>query len=666
MSRDPPSRVRDLRARLATFEAENESLRERAKQLERERQRLATIFDVAASGIVETSLDGQLLSANRAFQEMLGYGPEELLRKTSMELTHPDDTSPSRANVRALRRGEVSSFSMDKRYQRKDGSFVEAQVRVSVTRDAEGKPERHITVIRDLTEQRRAERVLRRLKPAVEQSHDGIVMTDRAGRIQYANAAFERGSGYTLEEVRGQTPRVLKSGVQDDEFYRELWATITGGETWQGRFVNRRKDGSLYTEESSITPVLGEDGEIEGYVAIKRDLTERLELEERLRQSQKLEAIGRLAGGIAHDFNNLLLPVLVDSEILLEELGAEDTRRELVQEILEAAERAKELTRRLLAFSRRQVLEMRGLDLRELVTGFGRVLERILREDVRLRFETGLERAPTTADLGQLEQVLMNLALNAQDAMPMGGELVVRVLPHADAPQNMEGPGWVAFEVQDTGAGMGPDTLRRATEPFFTTKARAKGTGLGLSTSHGIVRQHGGDLRITSALGEGTCVRVTLPQLDAEPPRASTAPPPGSAHAASLRGKRVWLVEDDDAVARSTARLLRNAGAVVTLFGAAPELLDQLRGLKPADVLITDVILPGMDGRALHELLEQRLRSRLPVVFVSGYPDEILSPHGVLEADLHFVVKPFSGERLIREVEVVLSEAQALEGDGAG
>ncbi|NOY93441.1 MAG: PAS domain S-box protein [Deltaproteobacteria bacterium] len=653
----------EARALRDALEHANETLEakveERTAELDLDRSRLATILDCAAGGIVETAVDGRILSANQAFAQMLGYAKDELEAKTWMELTHPDDVTSSRHEVERLSRGEIASYSVDKRYIRKDGSHFEGQVRISVTRDPDGKPERHIAVIRDLTREREAQRSLRRLNHAVEQSRDAIVLTDADGRIQYVNAAFARGSGYSLDEVRGKTPRVLKSGTQSDAFYRRLWSTIVSGKTWQGRFVNKRKDGSLYTEESTISPVFDEQHEIEGYVAVKRDLTERLALEEQLRQSQKLEAIGQLAGGIAHDFNNLLMPVLVDGEMLTEELAMEDPRRELAQEILEAAERAKDLTRQLLAFSRKQMLDINELDLAQVVLKFGRVLERILREDVQIVFETGDAPTPTEADMGQIEQVLMNLVVNAQDAMPMGGELLIRVLPNADPPEGIEGPGWVAFEVRDTGTGMAPETLRRATEPFFTTKDRGKGTGLGLSTCHGIAKQHGGGLRIVSAPGEGTCVRVTLPRLESSEGRPETPTRATSTRPRStlLRGQAVWLVEDDDAVASSTARLLRAAGAEVLRFSTALELLDQLPTLKPAQVLLTDVILPGMDGRALHERLRQHLPD-LPVVYFSGYPDEVLAPHGVLVENVHFVQKPFTSERLLRELEAALFEAE--------
>jgi len=628
----------------------------RTSELRNERARLEATLENAADAIAETALDGRLLSANGAFARMLGYTKEELLQTTWMAVTHPDDVPACMEELDALHAGRIPYFTADKRYMHKGGAAIHTQVRVSVVRSLDGQVDRYVTIIRDLTETREAERDLRQLRHAVEQSRDAIVLTDVLGRIRYVNDAFEENTGFSLSEVRGKTPRVLRSGKQDDAFYQDLWRTISSGRTWQSRFTNRRKDGTLFVEESTITPVLDGSGEVEGYVAIKRDLTDRLALEEQLRQSQKLEAIGQLAGGIAHDFNNLLMPVLVDGEMLADSLAHEDPRRELADEIVEAAERARGLTRQLLAFGRKQMLEMRPVNLAEVVPAFGRVLGRVLREDVHLTFEDEHVPAHTVADAGQLEQILMNLVVNAQDAMPQGGDLTIRVLHEAETPDDIEGEAWVAFEVTDSGTGMDEVTLRRAIEPFFTTKDRGKGTGLGLATCHGIARQHGGDLTITSEVGRGTSIRVTLPAV---PPEEGRTPTPtrlrrNTPRLPKLEGRHIWLVEDDDAVARSTERILRRAGAEVECFHDAAELLNDLSALTPADLLVTDVVLPGMDGRQLHETL-RRTYPALPVIYVSGYPDDVLAPRGVLGEGIHFVQKPFESGLLLREVQAALA-----------
>ncbi|MFN8453419.1 MAG: PAS domain S-box protein [Anaerolineae bacterium] len=346
-----------------------------------------------------------------------------------------------------------------------------------------------------------------RLSAAIEQATDTVMITDAAGAIVYANPAFEKVTGYSRAEVVGQNPRILKSGYQDHDFYAQLWATISAGQVWSGRLVNKRKDGSIFTEEATITPVRDDNGTIVNYVAVKKDVTEKLRLEEQLLQSQKMDAIGQLAAGVAHDFNNLLTIIIGYSESLLtRRLNDHDSARKDIERIKRAGERASALTRQLLAFSRKQPLQLQRLNLNAVMTDLEKMLHRLIGENIAILIVPAPDLAWVLADAGQMEQVLLNLAVNARDAMPRGGDLIFEtanvILDETYTRQHAEvipGP-YVMLAVSDTGTGMDKETISHIFEPFFTTKEQGKGTGLGLAMAYGIVKQSGGHIWVYSEI----------------------------------------------------------------------------------------------------------------------------------------------------------------------
>ncbi len=497
---------------------------------------------------------------------------------------------------------------------------------------------------------------LRRLAAAIEHSEEGVVITDTGGVIEYVNPAFERITGYTGGEVIGQHTRILKSGRQDASFYQHLWKTITAGRTWTGRFVNRRKDGTTYTEDCSISPVFGPGGHVERFVAAKRDVTRSLRLEEDLRQAQRVESVGRLAAGVAHDFNNLLSPILGYSELLLQDLHPADERHAQIREIEEAAKRARDLTRQLLAFGRKQTLQIKPVDLSAVVSGLERLIRRTLREDVELRILPDTDACVVLADTGQAEQVLMNLVVNAQDAMPGGGSLTIRVEKvHLGEADGEARPGAVpgaygTLVVTDTGTGMDEQTVQQIFEPFFSTKGE-RGTGLGLSTVYGIVKQHGGHVWVDSEVGHGTTFRVFLPTTAAVP--APVEEPTPSAGRGGGTGT-ILLVEDNDAVRHFAQTVLQREGYRVLSAPGGREalaLLDADPG--PVHLLLTDVIMSGMDGRELFRQVAER-HPGLRVIFMSGYTDDIVADRGVVDGSVHFVQKPFAVAALTQKVRDVI------------
>jgi signal transduction histidine kinase len=423
--------------------------------------------------------------------------------------------------------------------------------------------------------------------------------------------------------------------------------------------VSKKKDGTFYTEEATITPVRDESGAIVNYVSVQRDITRELQLEEQFYQVQKMEAVGRLAGGVAHDFNNILVVITGYSELLLQRhLHDDDPIRKYVEEIKKAGERASGLTQQLLAFSRKQVLQPEVVDLNDLIANMERMLQRLIGEDIDLvvRQKTGLGRVK--ADPGQLEQIIMNLAVNARDAMPQGGKLTFETanieLDETYTRQHMGmQPGrYVMVAVSDTGVGMDAATQARIFEPFFTTKAAGQGTGLGLATVYGIVKQSGGDVWVYSELGCGTTFKIYLPRVDE---LGSTVKPEPFISDLPIGTETVLLVEDEEAVRGLARQVLEMSGYTMLEASHGGEALLLAEQQQDAiDLLITDVVMPGgMNGQELAERLKS-LRPGIKVLFISGYTDEALVHHGVLEPGLFLLQKPFAPNVLVRKVREVL------------
>ena len=535
-----------------------------------------------------------------------------------------------------------------------------------------------VVVAQDLTEGRRQEERLRQLLRAVEQSPASILITDTAGTIQYVNPHFEKVTGYSAAEAVGRNPRVLKSGEMPAEVYRGLWEAITAGREWRGEILNRARDGHLFWEMASISAVRDAEGRITNFVAVKEDVTERKKAEaalklaeQQLAQVQKMEAIGRMAGGVAHDFNNLLSVIVGHGERLLKGLEAEDPHRDGLEQILWSAGKAAGLTRQLLAFSRRQVLEPKTVRLDAVAADAQRMLERVIGEDVDLHVAKPAALGHVRADPGQIVQVLLNLVVNARDAMPHGGHLTVEFADvdlderYAAAHPPCTAGRFVMMAVSDSGHGMDAETLKRVFEPFFTTKPEGRGTGLGLSTVYGIVKQSEGFIWAYSEVGIGSTFKVYLPRIgEAEAEAEAVARPEAAVMPRSAVGARILLVEDDDSVRWLMADILEEAGHSVLSAARPADALALLDPDRPLDLLVTDVIMPGMSGRDLaHRLGDER--PGLRVLYVSGYAGEALTRHGAIERGEHFLPKPFSEKGLLDAVAAALAESPPVP-PGAG
>ena len=439
-----------------------------------------------------------------------------------------------------------------------------------------------------------------------------------------------------------------------------MWETILAGRSWHSEMINRRKDGSLYTEDKSVTPILDASGASTHFVAIGKDMTERLQLEAQFRQAQKMESVGQLASGIAHDFNNLLTVINGWAEVVLAQVSHDDPVHANVQEIHRAGERAATLTRQLLAFSRQQILEPRVLNFNTVVVGMEGLLRRLLDEDIDLVIVPTPGVGNVKADFGQIEQVITNLAVNARDAMPQGGRLTIEVQSvTADEDYarqlgvtsvTMPSGSYVLLAVSDSGTGMDAATCTRIFEPFFTTKGPGKGTGLGLSTVYGIVKQSHGFIWVYSEVGQGTSFKIYLPQVT----EAAGTDRPGPTVVSSSGTETILLVEDNAALRKLATHLLAPAGYTVLGAATGEEALRLVeRHEAPVHLLLSDVVMPGMSGRELAEQLAQT-RPGMKVLYMSGYTSDTIVRHGVLEAQVPFLNKPFTGAALLQKVREVL------------
>jgi PAS domain S-box-containing protein len=574
-----------------------------------------------------------------------------------LAFVHPDDrVLVEQAYRRAIDEGAPYDFTH--RIIRPDGAVRIVHEEAEVVRGEAGNPVRMVGTIQDITEQVAAEQERARLISSVEQTADSIMIQGTDGTITYANPSFARLYGYRPEEVLGRNAGFLDSGRHERSFWSALWASVAAGQTWTGPIVNRRRDGTLVEVESVISAIHDAEGRLTGFIQADRDVTRERQLEAQLRQAQKMEAIGQLAGGIAHDFNNILTAIRGYTELARDRLADADQVRDDLDEVIANADRAAELTRGLLAFSRRQVLQPRVVDPAAIVAGIAPMLRRLLGEQVELVASARPGGGSVLVDPGQLEQVIVNLAVNARDAMPAGGRLTIETAPveldaeyaatHAEVPP---GP-YVVLAVSDTGLGMDPETAAHIFEPFFTTKPPGEGTGLGLATVYGIVKQSGGSIYVYSEPGAGTSFKIYLPAVEkpAEPP-AGTVP---AGHPTPTGSETILLVEDEPAVRAFASRVLAAQGYTVL---EAPEAEAALALAAthpgPIELLVTDVVMPGLSGRELAERLVVD-RPALRVLYMSGYAENHLGRSGTLAADIAYLPKPFTADALARAVREAL------------
>ncbi|MDX9975609.1 MAG: response regulator [FCB group bacterium] len=524
-----------------------------------------------------------------------------------------------------------------------------------------------VALVLEACERKRREEHLRRLMRAVEQSNDGIVVMDLECRVQFVNSAFAEMHGFVECDLTNEhlslfhTPEQFKTEVQP------MLAQVIESGSCQTRSGHLKQDGTILPTWMTVTLLKDEADEPMGMLAITRDISDHLRseergahLEEQLRRSQKMEAIGRLAGGVAHDFNNMLMAIIGCSEILLASLPEDEPLRREVEEIRKAGERAGELTRQLLVFSRRQVLQPKVIDLNGVVGDINKMLQRVIGEDIELVTVLHPHLGRVKADPGQLEQVIINLAINARDAMPQGGRLTIETL-NVDLDETyvrdhaMVKPGhYVMLAVSDTGTGMDAETQAHIFEPFFTTKEQDKGTGLGLATVYGTIQQSGGSIYVYSEVNRGTTFKIYLPRVTTSAHRAALPP----VKQPEVQGtETVLLVEDDPVVRELVQRTLARYGYTVLQAASGNEALNICQEHEDTiHVMLTDVVMPQMSGRELAQAVNE-CRPEIKVLFMSGYSGEAVVRHGILGQEMPFLQKPFTPDALTRKIRQALSHS---------
>ncbi|HVH08708.1 MAG TPA: PAS domain S-box protein [Gemmatimonadales bacterium] len=645
-------RALDLR-RARTEQAQAEEARRQSEE------RFRALIEHGADALALLSADGAVLFVSQSAERIFGFTPQELVGTSAGQLVHPDDRPRLGATLIDLAARPGVPATLELRLRHRDGSWREVEA-VIVNRLGEPAVGAIVGNFRDLSERKDAERALRDSETQywslVEGVRDIIFALAPDGIIASLSPAFETITGWPRGDWLGK-PFDQLVHPEDVPQALELFGRVVRGEPRPTAQVRvRSSKGDYRVTEFAATAQL-RDGRLAGVLGIGRDVTERVHLEQQLRQAQKMEAVGRLAGGIAHDFNNILTAITGYADLLLEDLATNDPRRQDAEEIHKAADRAAGLTRQLLAFSRQQVLQPRVVDLNALVSELEKMLRRLLGEDVTLATALAPGLGRVRADPGQLEQVIMNLAVNARDAMPHGGKLTLETgdvaLGGPSAADLYPAPpgAYVMLAVRDTGVGMDPETQGHLFEPFFTTKEKGKGTGLGLATVYGIVKQSGGFIWVTSELGVGNTFNIYLPRVEA------AVEPVGSrgAQMPVARGTETVLVAEDEAPVRAVARqTLERYGYRVLEAPSAEAALDVAeRYSGPIHLLLTDVIMPGLSGRELATRLAAR-RPETRVIYMSGYTDDEITRHGVLEPGFTFVQKPFTPEALARAVREVL------------
>lgn len=530
-------------------------------------------------------------------------------------------------------------------------------VRSSPIFDDEGELKWVVQIARDITDNLEHEAERRLLSAAIEQASESVVITDREGVLEYVNPAFTETTGYQRDEAVGQGAGILRSGIHDQSFYQEMWSKLLAGEVWRGRLTNRKKDGSFFREDATISPVVDSHGEITNYIALKRDITREESLERQLHQAMKMEAIGTLAGGIAHDFNNILSAIIGYTHIAKGKLAQDLPVHEDLDQVLAGGDRAADLVKQILTFARQETKEQfRPLRIQYIVKEVLKLLRSSLPATIELKQNVDSSCDAIMADPGQLHQLLMNLCTNAKQAIGLHHGVITITLKQqevaesyviGDTGQATTGK-YIQLSIQDTGCGMDREVLERIFDPFFTTRAKEHGTGLGLAVVHGIVKKHGGEIFAESEVGKGTTFHVffSIVERVREPAVAVQGP--------EFRGsEHIMVVEDEAPVGRVLESILSKLGYSVTLVTDSPEAVSRLRdNPNCCDLILTDMTMPNLTGLELaREALA--LRPQLPIIMLTGYSEAVDKEKAVKVGIRDFLLKPVRKDKLsavIREV----------------
>jgi PAS domain S-box-containing protein len=657
MDSQPPLNHAELNRRIALLE---ETLLQKVNNgtaLEDSEKRYRRLFESAKDGILILDADsGKVVDVNPFLLQLLGYSYNSICGQYIWELGVFKDIAASKDAFQTLQDNEYIRYD-DLPLETRDGHPIAVEFVSNVYLVDHSKVIQ--CNIRDITARKRADAERKRLMAAIEQSGELIVMTDAEGQIEFVNPAFERTTGYSRKDTEGKTPRILKSGEQDDAFYRNLWETISGGRIWTGRMVNRRKNGTCYTEEATISPVRDPSGRITNYVSVRRDITDDLRLASQFQQAQKMEAVGLLAGGVAHDYNNMLSVILGYAELGLLKTDASQPLHADLEEIIKAAKRSADITRQLLTFARKQTIIPVVLDLNQTVDGMLKMLRRLIGENINLIWLADAGPCPVKMDPVQVDQILANLCVNARDAITDVGNITIETGTAvfddaycADHYGFVKGD-YVLLAISDDGCGMDKETLDQIFEPYFTSKGVGRGTGLGLSMVHGIVRQNNGFINVYSEPGKGTTFKIYLPRFAGH---AALTSQRKTEQIPAGHGEIMLVVEDEPSLLALDKMMLEKSGYRVLVAGTPGEAVRLSEEYaNEIHLLLTDVVMPEMNGKDLAVLLQTRYPG-MKILFMSGYTADVIAHRGVLDEGVNFIQKPFSMKDLAFKVHEVLEK----------
>ncbi len=666
---------RDDRTPLDTVERLEGIAMELANSLERLRasersRRLSAIVESSDDIIIGGMLDGTIASWNRGAERAYGYSAEEVLGKPVSILCPPERKGEVEALTERIKQGEMIEH-FDTVRVRKDGKRIDVSISVSPVKDEAGRIIGIAAIGRDITERKRRDREererLRLHQSTLATVPSAILVLDAGLRVVMANRSCADVLGLPPAEVAGELLADLlpASLLAHESLQEQVQAIATAGgaaEAFGVRYSASGRDEKFL--DIRVHGIRCPEAELaaaeEGHpsvLMVLTDVTEQRRLQEQLRQAAKVEAIGKLAGGVAHDFNNMLTGISGYTEFALSEVDPQSKAHDDLLQVRKLARRAAGLTQQLLAFSRKQTLELAPTHLNKLIENVINMLKRLIGEDIELCFAPAPSLGIVRVDRGQIDQILMNLAVNARDAMPQGGKLTIETAnvvldeAYAKAHVGVKPGAYVMCAVADSGCGMDPETQAQIFDPFFTTKEVGRGTGLGLSTVYGIVKQHGGNIWVYSEPGQGTTFKIYLPRVDSDAKGRSCEPDPQEAP----KGSETILVVEDESVVRDIAsRVLRGQGYTV-FVAASPNEAEEVfaQHADEIDLVLTDVVMPQRSGRKLHERLAA-MRDSIKVLYMSGYTDNAIVHHGVLDPGTAFIQKPFNAAALARKIRSVL------------
>ena len=594
------------------------------------------------------------IKVNESLCKMLGYRQDEMLGKTPFEFVDDENRKIFIEQTSKISTSPHRSYEVT--LKKKNGQDLHTHFNATTIRDESGEIQSAFAFVTDITQRKQAEEERNRLAIAIEQAAESVFITDRDEMIQYVNPAFERITGYRREDAIGQTPRILESGNHGALFYKQMRDTLIRGNAWHGRVVNRKKDGSLYEADATISPVLDKSGKITNFVYIKRDITNEIELERRLFQAQKMESIGTLAGGIAHDFNNILFSLYGYTELALDDAERGTPLHANLQEVLIAAHRAGDLVKQILTFSRQVDQKLKPLKIQMVVREALKLIRSSLPSTIEINQNISNTCGLVMADATQIHQVAMNLLTNAFHAMEdQGGKLDVTLkeidlyMDDLKDPAMLPGS-YVCLTVADTGAGIDKSIIDRIFEPYFSTKEKDKGTGLGLAMVHGIVKSYGGDLSVYSEPGKGSAFHVYLPVIQTQVETKETqvvSPVEGGK-------ERILLVDDEEQIVRMSQQMLERLGYQVTARTSSIETLEAFRAAPDKfDLVITDTTMPNMTGIELARKLME-IRFDIPIIICTGFSEKISPDKAAAMGIRGYVMKPIVKSELAKKIREVL------------